>query len=47
MDIKKTLLPAEKLKPLYEDALRLKFGKMFTDYMFTMNYEEGKGWYGA
>ncbi|MCU0288488.1 MAG: branched-chain amino acid aminotransferase [Acidobacteria bacterium] len=45
MEIKKTLLPPEKLKPLYEDALQLKFGKMFTDYMFTMSYKEGKGWY--
>ncbi|HLP48805.1 MAG TPA: branched-chain amino acid aminotransferase [Candidatus Kapabacteria bacterium] len=45
MELKKTLLPPEKLKPLYEDALQLKFGKMFTDYMFTMSYMEGKGWY--
>ena len=45
MEIKKTLLPAEKLKPLFEDALKLKFGKNFTDYMFTMVYNEGKGWH--
>ena len=45
MEIKKTLLPAEKLKPLFDDALKLKFGKNFTDYMFTMVYNEGKGWH--
>ena len=45
MEIKKTLLPAEKLKPLFDDFLELKFGKNFTDYMFTMVYNEGKGWH--
>lgn len=45
MDIKKTLLPPDKRKPLYDDASKLKFGKTFTDYMFTMNYTEGKGWH--
>jgi len=45
MDIKKTLLPNDKLKPLFDDPLKLKFGQQFTDYMFTMNYKEGKGWY--
>ncbi len=45
MGLKKTLLPPEKLKPLFDDPLKLKFGQNFTDYMFTMNYEEGKGWH--
>jgi branched-chain amino acid aminotransferase len=45
MEIKKTLLPTGKLKPLFEDALKLKFGKNFTDYMFTMIYNEGEGWH--
>ncbi len=26
---------------------KLGFGKVFTDHMFVMDYEEGKGWYGA
>jgi len=45
MDIKTTLLPEEKLKPLYDDPLTLKFGKTFSDYMFTLTYDEGKGWH--
>lgn len=45
MDIKKTLLPSEKLKPLYEDALKLGFGKIFTDYIFTLKYKEDQGWH--
>lgn len=45
MDIKKTLLPADKLKPLFTDAKSLKFGKTFTDYMFTLEFDEGDGWH--
>lgn len=45
MELKKTLLPKEKLKPLYDDPLTLRFGKLFTDYMFTMEYKEGEGWH--
>lgn len=45
MNIKKTLLPPEKLKPLYADALKLPFGRTFTDYMFTMEYHKGRGWH--
>lgn len=45
MEIKKILLPAEKLKPLYDDPIKLKFGINFTDYMFTMPYSEVEGWY--
>ena len=26
---------------------KLGFGKVFTDHMFMMDYEEGKGWYDA
>lgn len=47
MEIKKTLLPQEKRKPLFDDPLKLKFGKNFTDYMFTLTYNEGKGWHSA
>ena len=37
----KTTTP--KAKPA--DANNLGFGKIFTDHMFVMNYEEGKGWF--
>lgn len=45
MEIKTTLQSPDKLKPLYEDASKLKFGKTFTDYMFTLAYTEGEGWH--
>jgi branched-chain amino acid aminotransferase len=45
MEIKRTIKPPEQLKPLYEDPLKLKFGKTFTDHMFKMNYTESKGWH--
>ena len=45
MEIKKTLVPQKKLKPLYQDALKLQFGRNFTDYMFTMEYNGTKGWH--
>jgi len=47
MFIKKTLLPDEKLKPLYQDPLKLVFGRNFTDYMFTMEHTTDKGWHNA
>jgi branched-chain amino acid aminotransferase len=36
---------AAQLKPKYEDATKLAFGHTFTDHMFTMVYEAGKGWH--
>lgn len=39
--IEKTTTP--KQLPSKEDPL--KFGTIFTDHMFVMNYEEGKGWF--
>ncbi|MCK4836430.1 MAG: branched-chain amino acid aminotransferase [Candidatus Aminicenantes bacterium] len=45
MEIKKTVLPSEKLKPLFTDATALLFGKQFTDYMFTLDYTKEKGWH--
>lgn len=45
MEIKKTILPDDKRKELYDDPLKLKFGKHFTDHMFTLQYDEGKGWH--
>ena len=44
MEIRKELLPSEKLKPLFEDATMLEFGKNFTDHMFTMEYSREEGW---
>jgi len=36
---------SRELKPKYTDSSKLGFGKIFTDHMFTMKYEEGRGWY--
>lgn len=44
MEIKKELLPPEKLKTLFDDPMKLEFGKTFTDYMFTMEYTKEEGW---
>ena len=33
------------LKPKPQDESKLGFGQLFTDHMFLMNYEEGKGWF--
>ena len=42
--IKITKTAAPKAKP---DPKTLKFGKVFTDHMFLLNYEVGKGWHNA
>lgn len=42
--IKITKTSAPKPKP---DPKTLKFGKVFTDHMFLLNYEAGKGWHDA
>ena len=34
---------APKAKPT--DETKLGFGKIFTDHMFIMNYDEGEGWH--
>ncbi len=47
MDIKRTLLDGDKLKPLFQDPLKLVFGRNFTDYMFTMEHTADKGWHNA
>jgi len=44
MEIKKELLPESQLKSL-PDQDNLGFGIHFTDHMFVMEYEEGKGWH--
>ena len=42
-EIKVTLTTAPKAKP--QDESKLGFGRIFTDHMFLMNYEAGRGWY--
>lgn len=43
LDIKFEKTKNPKQKP--DESKDLEFGKMFTDHMFVMDYEEGKGWY--
>ncbi len=43
LDIKIELTKAPKAKPA--DESKLGFGKIFTDHMFLMDYEAGKGWH--
>lgn len=43
LDIKYTERKDLKKKP--EDESHLGFGKIFSDYMFVMDYDEGKGWH--
>lgn len=42
-----TITKASELKKKYEDANKLVFGEMYTDYMFTMRYLPEKGWHDA
>jgi branched-chain amino acid aminotransferase len=44
MQITTERLKDEELKSLYSDPAQLGFGKVFTDYMFSMRYHHGKGW---
>jgi len=43
MKISVELTKTPKQKPL--DETKLGFGKIFTDHMFIMNYDEGQGWH--
>ncbi|MBN2400408.1 MAG: branched-chain amino acid aminotransferase [Candidatus Aminicenantes bacterium] len=45
MKINLELIAPEKLKPLFNDPLKLPFGRHFTDYMFTMEYSLEQGWH--
>ncbi len=45
MDIKVELTKNPKAKP--QDETKLGFGQIFTDHMFIMDYETGKGWHNA
>lgn len=38
-------IESKNLKKKYEDADKLSFGKIFTDYMLTMTYSPGRGWH--
>lgn len=44
-EIKVELTKTPKEKPT--DESKLGFGKIFTDHMFLMNYDEGQGWHDA
>ncbi|PLX80651.1 MAG: branched chain amino acid aminotransferase [Desulfuromonas sp.] len=41
------VLPLEQMKKKIEDESQLAFGKQFTDRMFVMEYDTGKGWHSA
>ena len=45
LNIRYELTKNPKAKPAADDPLR--FGTIFTDHMFVMNYETGKGWHDA
>lgn len=45
MDIKVEKNPAPAVKP--EDESKLGFGKVFTDHMFVMDWNDGAGWHDA
>lgn len=45
MEIRYELTKTPKAKP--EDESKLGFGNIFTDHMFVMDYETGKGWHDA
>ncbi len=40
-----TITRAPVLKEKPQDESKLGFGRIFTDHMFLMNYEEGRGWF--
>lgn len=45
MKLEVAVASALKAKP--QDETSLGFGRLFTDHMFTMRFEEGKGWHNA
>jgi branched-chain amino acid aminotransferase len=45
--MKLEVVRTSKLKVKPQDETKLGFGRLFTDYMFTMQFEQGKGWYDA
>ncbi|MHA1793223.1 MAG: branched-chain amino acid aminotransferase [Promethearchaeota archaeon] len=47
LDIEIELIPLEKRRSPPEDESTLGFGQLFTDHMFSMHYDEERGWFGA
>jgi branched-chain amino acid aminotransferase len=45
MEIKIKTAKPEQLKPKPTDESKLGFGMIFSDHLFLMNYEKGKGWF--
>ncbi len=45
MDIQVNPAGPDRQKPKPVDESKLGFGDLFTDHMFCMNYEKGRGWY--
>lgn len=43
MEIRMERTQTPKAKPI--DETKLRFGELFTDHMFLMNYDEGQGWH--
>lgn len=43
--MKPKIIKSQNLKPKFEDASKLKFGRTFTDHMLTMKYNPEKGWH--
>ena len=41
------IVRTEHPQPKPEDPRKLGFGTVFTDHMFTMDYDEGQGWHDA
>lgn len=45
MDIPVTRVPEDQRAPIPTDDSALGFGKIFTDHMFVVEYDRGKGWH--
>jgi branched-chain amino acid aminotransferase len=45
MEIKVTSVPSDRLKERPTDESQLGFGDIFSDHLFMVNYEAGKGWF--
>ena len=45
MEIKVNPVKTDQLKPKPTDESNLGFGDIFTDRIFLMDYEKGKGWF--
>jgi len=47
MNLEVIKVDASKKKPIPTDESKLGFGQMFSDHMFMMEYDAGKGWHSA